>query len=366
MEEQGKLRRTPLYDAHVALGGRMVPFGGWEMPVQYKSILDEARAVRKRAGIFDVSHMGRVAVEGPGSAPFLDSVFSVAVSTLKIGRARYGAICNEDGGIIDDAIVLRRAENRFLLVPNASNTPPVLEWLRKWEPGPQRVTIQDLTDEYAMVAHQGPESFAMVGDLVPMDLAAVRRFAAVETELAGLPVTLSRTGYTGEDGFEAITPREHVETLWNLFVAMGAEPCGLGSRDVLRLEAGLLLHGNDIDTSTNPYEAGMDRFVDPDREGLVPGDALRRIRDEGPSRRLVGFSMVGRGVPRHGQPIVDGAESIGVVTSGGYSPTLDRNIGLGYVPNGYTAPGSRFHVDIRGRMVEAQVTALAFYSRSTA
>ena len=341
----------------------MVPFAGWEMPLQYASILEESRAVRSSAGLFDVSHMGRIDIEGKRATALLNRSLSVNVFALRVGRARYNVICNQKGGIIDDCIVYRRGEDRLLLIPNAANTATVLEWISREAPGRDQARIEDVTSRLAMIAHQGPEAASMLADLAAADLSSIRPFAAIETTVAGADTLLARTGYTGEDGFELILPSEAAEQVWKTLMDRGAVPCGLGARDVLRLEAGLLLHGNDMDTSTNPYEAGLDRFVDPDREGYVAGEALRRIRDQGPSRRLVGFNLLGRGIPRHGFTILDGSTQMGQVTSGGYSPTLDRSIGLGYVPNDYSVVGSRFQIDIRGRVVEAEVTALPFFSR---
>ena len=363
MGDSQELKRTPLFDAHVSLGARMVPFGGWEMPVQYAGILDESRAVRARAGIFDVSHMGRVEIRGPGAAAFLGRVFSSDTAALRLGRARYGVICNREGGIIDDCIVYRLEEERFLLVPNAGNAGAVLAWLTRWAPPSEEVGFEDVTSDLAMIALQGPEASVVLSQAAPMDLSSLRPFNAREFEVFGAQTLVARTGYTGEDGFELILPQGRAAETWKRLVTKGATPCGLGARDVLRLEAGLPLHGNDIDTSTNPYEAGLNRFVDPDREGYIAGEVLRRIRDRGPGRALVGFDMVGRGIARHGHPIMDGSETIGQVTSGSYSPTLDRNVGLGYVPTGFSSPGSRLLIDIRGRAVEAQVTSIPFYSR---
>ncbi|MCI0438416.1 MAG: glycine cleavage system aminomethyltransferase GcvT [Chloroflexi bacterium] len=363
MDSSNGLKRTPLFDTHVSLGGRMVPFAGWEMPIQYASILDEAKSVRSKAGLFDVSHMGRVEIEGPGAAEFLNRILSVDVLGLRMGRARYNVICNEQGGIIDDCIVYRRGNDKFLLIPNASNTPPVLDWLARWSPGKGRVKIENVTSRLAMIAHQGPQALAMLQRLTSVSLSEVRPFASLDARVEGVDALIARTGYTGEDGFEIILPSEAVPNLWKRLMDLGAAACGLGARDVLRLEAGLLLHGNDMDTTINPYEAGLERFVDPDRPGYVAGEALRRVRDEGPSRKLVGFNMVGRGIPRHGYAIRDGSKEIGFVSSGGHSPTLDRSIGLGYVPTSYAKAGARFQVDIRGRLVEAEVTSIPFYSR---
>ena len=355
-----QLHRTSLFDTHVALGARMVPFAGWEMPVQYEGILAEARAVRSRAGLFDVSHMGRVEVRGPGAAEFLNRVLSVNVPGLRRWRARYNVICDRDGGIIDDCIVYRLGEERFMVVPNASNTGAVLDWFSHWGSG-LSFEIENITAGTAMIAHQGPEAAIMLSGLTTHDLGRMRIFRAVEAQVAGADTLLARTGYTGEDGFELIVPAASAPSVWEALSARGARPCGLGSRDVLRLEAGLLLHGNDMNTSVNPYEAGLDRFVDPDREGYVPGEALRRIRGHGTDRSLVGFRLLGRGVPRHGYAIKDGSDVIGEVSSGTHSPTLDMSIGMGYVPGRYGVVGSRFLIDMRGRAVEAEVVELPFY-----
>ena len=363
MERSKQMKRTPLFESHVALGARMVPFAGWDMPVQYAGILDEARAVRSDAGLFDVSHMGRVSIEGPGAASFLDGVLSFDVPGMRVGRARYGVICNEEGGIIDDCIVYRRDRDRFLLVPNASNKAEVLEWLSRWSPSEREVRVEDITFALAMIAVQGPRALEMMQGLASAEPSSLRPFAAVEMRTGDVDALVARTGYTGEDGFELMVPRESAAEIWRLLVESGATPCGLGARDVLRLEAGLLLHGYDMDLATNPYEAGLDRFVDPDRGGYIAGAALRRVRDQGPSRVLVGFNVVGRGIARHGHPIMGGPDRIGSVTSGTYSPTLDRNIGLGYVPPGFGAPGTRFDIDVRGRRVEAEVANLPFYLR---
>ena len=357
------LRHTALYDTHLSLGGRIVPFGGWAMPIQYTSILQEARAVRTNAGLFDVSHMGRLDISGSGAASLLNRALSVNAAALRIGRARYNVICNSSGGIIDDCIVYRRGDERFLLIPNAANTAAVVGWLARLNTQPDDVSIRNITADTAMIAHQGPQAAAMLSGAVSRDLASVRPFAAVETRIDGVDALLARTGYTGEDGFEIILPTEEAARIWRLLMDKGAAACGLGARDVLRLEAGLLLHGNDMDDQTNPYEAGLDRFVDPDREGYAARDTLLKARDEGVARTLVGFVMMGRGIPRHGYAISDGERNIGIVTSGGPSPTLDSAIGLGYVPACRSAIGSTLKIDIRGRLVEAQVVRLPFYSR---
>ena len=364
MPDSDNLRQTSLYDTHIALGARIVPFGGWAMPIQYDSILQEARAVRSNVGLFDVSHMGRLKIQGSGAARLLSRVLSVGAISMRPGRARYCLICNEDGGIIDDCIVYRNADEDFLLVPNASNTDAVIDWLNRWNTRPDTASITNITAETAMIAVQGPQAIPMLNELTADDISSVLPFNTIRTQVDGIDALLAHTGYTGEDGFEAILDAEHAARLWTLLVEHGAASCGLGARDVLRLEAGLLLHGNDMSIDTNPYEAGLERFVRPDRRGYVAREALLRIRDEGVERKLVGFFMTGRGIARHGHPICRDGRVIGEVTSGSPSPLLDRNIGLGYVPADYSAVGTRLQIDIRGRLVDAEVTTLPFYIRS--
>ena len=356
------LKHTPLHDLHEALGGRMVPFAGWDMPVQYSSILDEARAVRLKAGLFDVSHMGRFQINGPDAVALLNRVLSPNITKLRIRRARYGVICNLDGGIIDDAIVYRLGAERYMLVPNASNADTVADWLHRWRKSSDQVESEIATAKLAMIALQGPAAQMMLSSLTDYDLPSLRLFRAVETEVAGAPTIIARTGYTGEDGFELMVPSGDAITIWQALTDAGAVPCGLGARDVLRLEAGLPLHGNDIDATTNPYEAGLGRFVDLDREEYVARDTLARIQDEGPARKLIGFDMIGRGIARQGHAILSGEERVGGVTSGSFSPTLDRAIGMGYVRESFSDPGTPLYVDIRGRLVEAEVALLPFYA----
>ena len=363
MSEEKTPRRTPLYDTHARHGARFVPFAGWEMPVRYDSIIGEAEAVRTNAGLFDVSHMGRVEFEGAGAASLLDSVLSVNVQGMRPGRAHYNVICDRDGGIIDDCIVYRLAERRFLLIPNASNTDAVLDWIESLRPDHPETAITNVTDDIAMIACQGPKARDMVATLADSDISRIRPFRARTTSVSGVETFLARTGYTGEDGFEIMLPSEAAPAIWESLMELGASACGLGSRDVLRLEAGLLLHGNDMDTSINPYEAALERFVDPDREGYVAGETLRAIRDEGVSRKIAAFNMIERGIARPGYSIMDGENHIGRVTSGGPSPTLDTNIGLGYVPIAYSEPGTRIAIEIRGRPVQAEITTLPFYRR---
>ena len=357
------MNRTPLYDTHVSLKGRMVPFAGWEMPLQFQGILAEARAVRSVSGLFDVSHMGRIWIKGPQAAGLLDWVVTANVPALSLNRARYTLVCTEEGGILDDGIVYRLDQEEYLLICNAANREAVWRWLVLWRddrfPGTE---LDDRTTEVSMIAFQGPPTPEVMERLAPGLVEKLRPFQSAATQVAGIPALVGRTGYTGEDGFEVMPAAADAPDLWRLLQETGAAPCGLGARDVLRLEAGLLLHGTDMDSQSNPFEAGLDRFVYMDKESVCSA-ALRQMVEQGVQKKLTGFMMVGRGVARHGYPIVRDGVTVGEVTSGSYSPTLDRYIGLGYVSVELADPGSRFAVDVRGKLVEAESVALPFYSR---
>ncbi len=357
------LKHTPLYKIHVSLKGRLVPFAGWEMPVQYSGILDEVRIIRGASGLFDVSHMGRLRFEGPNAAAFLNRFLSANVPALEIGQGKYHVICNANGGIIDDAVVYRVAEERYLLVVNASNTQAVLDWIGPELKKAKGVEFNNRTGETAMIAFQGPKAAEIMKGLTPADLSQMKAFRCQHTSVAGKSGLLCRTGYTGEDGFEIILPAQEAESVWLRLMDKGARPCGLGARDVLRLEAALLLHGNDMDTSVNPFEAGLERFVFLDKEDYVPGPALRRIKEQGVARKLVGFELLDRAIARHGYAISQGGKQVGNVTSGTFSPTLDKSIGLGYVPVALSAPDTRLQIDLRGNLLQAKVVPLPFYSR---
>ena len=357
------LKRTALYQTHLSLHARMVPFAGWEMPVQYNSILAEARAVRTKGGIFDVSHMSRIYISGPHATNLLDWVQTGNIRALAEGRARYSLICNEKGGIIDDTITYRLGQDNFLLVCNASNRNAVLDWLHRWreERYPQ-ASIDDATLATVMIALQGPTTSRLLGSLCPQQPSVTRYFSATEGEINGSRVSIGRTGYTGEDGFELILEAQEGPQLWGTLMDRDMVPCGLGARDVLRLEAGLVLHGNDIDTSTSPLEAGLERFVCLEKE-FAGAPALRRQQERGVERKLVGLLVEERSIPRHNYTLLAHGKTVGRVTSGSYSPTLDRNIAMGYVSKDYAALGQTIQVDIRGRATNAMVTSLPFYVR---
>ena len=359
-----ELKRTSLFEEHASSGARLVPFAGWEMPIQYTSILSEARAVRSKAGIFDVSHMGRLEVTGADSPRFFHRLVTADVVNMPLGRARYTLVCNEQGGIIDDTILYRMGDERFIFIVNASNADTVLDWLNRWrDEWAMDVDINVRTRETALIALQGPLAQGILQPMCSVDPSSIRPFRAVESQVSGFAAVVCRTGYTGEDGFEIIVSAENAPSLWRSFADGGATPCGLGARDVLRLEAGLLLHGLDMDATLTPLEAGLERFVSWDKGDFIGLAALREMKERGLPRSLVGFRLVEKGIPRHGYSILRGDESIGAVTSGSYSPTLDMGIGLGYVSPEHLTPGSRIAIDIRGRQAEAEVVAIPFYSR---
>ena len=363
-ESHDDLRRTALYEEHISAGGRMVPFAGWEMPIQYTSILSEARDVRSGAGIFDVSHMGRLEVTGADSPRFFHGLVTADVVNIPLGRARYTLLCNEQGGIIDDTILYRMGDERFIFIVNASNADTVLDWLNRWrQEWAMDVDIDVRTLETALIAVQGPQAQGILQPLSSVDLSAVRPFRAVETQVSGVDAVVCRTGYTGEDGFEVIYPATDAPSLWRSLRDGGATPCGLGARDVLRLEAGLLLHGSDMDATLTPLEAGLDRFVSFEKGDFVGLTALQELASRGLEKTLVGFRLVEKGIPRHGYTMLKGDQTIGTVTSGSHSPTLDIGIGLGYVSMEHSNPGTGIAIDIRGRRAEAEVVAIPFYTR---
>ena len=366
MSESASLRRTALYDKHLTSGARLVPFAGWEMPLQYSGILAEVKVVRSGAGLFDVSHMGRLEIWGQDSAELLEQLLTARVADLRPGRARYSMICNENGGIIDDVVLYRLEEARFLLVCNAGNKAQVLSWITgSADTASSRVTVHDRTAETVMTALQGPQSEAtligLLGDLESFP-GLERPFGVATGNLKDRPVLLSRTGYTGEDGFELVLEAEDGPARWDQLLALGAVPCGLGARDVLRLEAGLALHGHDIDPCTTPLEAGLERFVRLDKE-FIGVEALRRQHETGVTRRLVGLQLEGRALARPDYPVLHRGQEVGKITSGTFSPSLGTSIAMGYVPPEHAHPNNLLKVDLRGRMVEARVTPLPFYRR---
>lgn len=342
------LLHTPLHGRHVELGARMVPFAGWEMPVQYAGVIAEHRAVRADAGVFDVSHMGELEVEGPRALELLQSTLSNDLGRVSPGEAQYTLLTNEDGGIVDDLIAYRLDEHRFLLVVNAANRDADYAWLKEREIAGS--DVRDVSEEYALLAVQGPRAIERMG------LPAARPFTFAETTLDGVEVMVNRTGYTGEDGCELLCMSEDGVRLFDAVLARGAVPCGLGARDTLRLEVCYPLHGNDITPETDAISAGLGWTCALDKD-FTGADVLRRVKADGPERRLVAFTMEEKAIPRQGMAIEGGGE----VTSGSHSPMLDVGIGMGYVPAAQSEPGTELTVDVRGRPRRARVVKKPIY-----
>ncbi len=357
--DRTELKHTPLYDAHVALKGRMVEYAGWAMPVLYTGILEEARAVRSVAGIFDISHMGRVHVFGEEATTFLQKLTSNDVGALKPSSAQYSLLMNATGGIIDDIIIYREDRDSYLVVINAGNAEKDLQWMRKHVP--DGVTIQDQSEQTAMIAVQGPQTPEMVARLAGNPaLLERKRFQYATGLLSGIPATFCRTGYTGEDGFELIVPAKQGQDAWNALMAAGAVPCGLGARDALRIEAGYPLYGHEIDETTSPVEAGLMWVVKLDKGDFFGKEQIARQKQEGPKRRLMGLTSHERIIPRQGFPLYaaqetggagEGAEksSIGVITSGVFSPTRNHSVAMAYIDVEHAKPGTRVEVAIRDK-----------------
>jgi aminomethyltransferase len=355
-------KRTPLYEEHRALGARLVEFGGWDMPLTYTSALDEHRAVRTRCGVFDVSHMGEVELAGSAAADAVATIATNDVHRLADGRAQYSLMCNERGGIVDDLIVYRLAPQRFFVVVNAAHAPEDVAWMRAHAGA---AALRDESDAWALLAVQGPLAARALQPLAAQPLDTLATFAIREDMIDGVPVRVARTGYTGEDGFEVFVPAGEAVRLWRAILArvqvVGGLPAGLAARDTLRLEAGLLLYGTDMDDCTTPWEAGLGWVVKGDRYvGRTALEAARR-----PQRRLIGFVMDEPGVPRHGAAVFRGDERAGEVTSGTKSPTLDTFIGLAYVSGEPVAPGTALTVEMRGKRLRAHVVPRPFYRRQT-
>lgn len=364
-----ELKRTPLYENHVALGGRMVAFGGWEMPIQYGSILEEHKAVRERAGLFDVSHMGEIEVRGKDAAAFLDFLVTNRPSDLAPEQVLYTPMCLPSGGIVDDLLVYRMGPEEFLLVVNAGTGPKDVLWVKE-QAGAFRgdVRVEDISGDMAEVALQGPRAEAILSRLTDMDLTTIPFFTFKdEVVVAGKKALVSRTGYTGEDGFEIYLAPEDARAVWEQVLKAGEEdgimPTGLGSRDSLRFEACLPLYGQEISETITPVEAALSYFVKWDKPDFMGKSVLLPMKTEGPPRRLVGLRLLERSVPRHGYPVTLAGETVGEVTSGMISPTLGEPLALALVPPDRTDIGTRLAVQIRGKDVPAEVVKRPFYRR---
>jgi aminomethyltransferase len=357
--------RTPLYDRHVALGGRMVDFGGWELPQQYTSIRDEHFAVRQAAGLFDISHMGRLVVEGEGAETYLQRLFTNDLNPVAPGHALYTLMCQEDGGAIDDLVVYREAADRFLVVVNAANREKDVAWMR--EHIPVGVSMSDHTSDMSLIAFQGPRAHALLPpDSSPTD--DISYFTFRPGKVAGVAALISRTGYTGEDGFELFIDSRRVGDVWDAILAGGKSegvlPAGLGARDATRLEAALRLYGNDMDETVNPYEAGLGWTVKLGKGDFIGRDALAKVKEMGPRRSLVGLTTQPGDIPRHGAAVSHEGVRAGVITSGTHSFFLGHPIALAMVEGPSLRVGEKVTIEVRGREAPAEVVKLPFYRGS--
>ena len=354
---------TACFDWHVAHGGRMVEFAGWEMPVQYSTITQEHHAVRKAVGLFDIAHMGRLQFTGADACRFLDYLLTNNVAQLNVGRICYALVTNKAGGILDDVLVSRFAEY-YLMVVNASNRLKILEWIEQQRSGFD-VTVDDLTAERFMLAIQGPRAVDILNPLVDADISQLKYYSGAEVSVLDQAAVVSRTGYTGEDGFEVILPTASGPKLWEslLEAGQGVLPAGLGCRDTLRLEAAMPLYGHELSESIDPFTAGLSFAVKLASGDFLGKDALRAAKADSDCRQRVGLELSGRRIARKEAVLFSGDEEIGHVTSGTFSPTLEKSIAMGYVPPGYSDPGTEFEVDIRGKRHPATVVKLPFYRR---
>jgi aminomethyltransferase len=354
------LRRTPLYERHAELGAKLVPFAGWEMPVTYEGIREEHAAVRTHAGMFDVSHMGEVEVEGPGALAFLQRVLTNDVAKIEIGGAQYSCLCNEEGGVLDDLFTYRLGGDRYLIVTNSANHAADLAWLGRWSRQLGDVAVRDVADRYAMLAVQGPHARAIVMRALGIELPARMRIAPVR--IGGRPAFACGTGYTGEDGVELLIDPEVAAAIWAELLDAGVVPAGLGARDTLRLEVCFHLHGNDLTPERNPIEAGLG-WCCAEVTGFIGAEAVARMRREGPAEKLAPFKIEGAGIPREGNPVLSGEERVGTVTSGTFSPSLEIGIGMAYVRTDLAEPGTAVEIDVRGKHRPARIASKPLYRK---
>ncbi len=362
------VRKSPLHAEHVRCGGRLVDFHGWELPVQFAGLVQEHTAVRQAAGIFDVSHMAELHVEGAGATAALDRLLTNRISKMSVGQAQYNAMLRPHGGIVDDLVAYRRGEERWLLVVNASNRDKDRAWVQ--EQLPAGLSVADHSDSTAQIALQGPRSQEILGRLCDLDLAAIGYYHFAEGDVLGAAALVSRTGYTGEDGFEIYLPNESAPALWRALLEVGEPlglvPAGLGARDSLRLEMKFALYGNDIDETTHPLEAGLGWIVKLKKGDFIGRDALLEAKSAGLKRHLVGIELQGRNIARAGYDVLSEGAVVGKVTSGTFSPTLQKPVAMAYVPAGLHEVGSTLEVDIRGRAARAVVVETPFYRRPDA
>ena len=366
MTVQADIKRTQLYNLQMALGARMTTFAGWEMPVEYSGMKEEHISVRTAVGLFDISHLGQIEVSGPRALDAVQLVTTNDASRLTDNQIQYSLLCNPSGGIIDDVTLYRFNENRFMFGVNAVNADTDLSWLK--ERIGDMASVVNLSHEYATLAIQGPLSQWALQKMCDADLALIKYFHFTISNITSIKSIVSRTGYTGEDGFEIYIPVSAAEVVWNRVMEagkdLGIKPCGLGARDSLRLEMGYTLYGNDISMDTTPLEAGLERFVKFQKKTFIGKEALLTQAHEGIKKRLTAFEMVGRGVPRSHYPIHAEGRKIGEVTSGGHAPSIGKFIGMGYVETLFVSPGSKIGIEIRGKMVDAVIVPTPFYRRN--
>ena len=363
----GSLKKTPLNARHRSLGARMVEFGGWDMPVEYSGIVGEHMAVRERAGLFDVSHMGEIEIAGKDALAAVQHITCNDAGKLSINQAQYSALTTPEGTFVDDVLTYRLADEHFMLVVNASNIIKDFQWIAQNVAGFGDAAAVNTSSRYALLALQGPAAREVLQTLTGVDLGAIKYYWFTTGEVASVRATISRTGYTGEDGFEVFVPPASAERVWDAILQAGRDagvvPAGLGARDTLRLEAAMRLYGNDMDDTTTVVEADLGWIVGWKKENFIGADVLRRQKAEGTARKLVGFEILDRAIARHGYDVYVRGDKAGVVTSGTQTPYLKKAIGLAYVPSDHTAPGTEFEVDVRGRRVRAAVVPMPFYKR---
>lgn len=367
MTENTGAKRTPLHACHLEAGARMVDFAGWDMPVQYVGVIEEHRAVRTAAGLFDVSHMGEIRVRGAEAEALLQRLTPNDVTKLVPGRAHYSGFLTERGTYVDDLLIYRLASDDFLVVVNASNAEKDFAWISERSQGAD-AEVTDVGASYALLALQGPKALAILEPLATSGVAALRYYGFLQGEVDGVPALISRTGYTGEDGVELYVPPDAAAGLWRRLLEVGAvhglQPAGLGARDTLRLEAAMALYGHEIDDGTTPFEAGLDWVVKLDKGEFLGRDALVAQKVAGVPRRLVGFEVEGRGIARQGHGVLADGSAVGAVTSGTWSPTFEKALGLAYVPQALGEMGAPLAIDVRGRALAAKVVPTPFYRRA--
>ncbi|MDH3974856.1 MAG: glycine cleavage system aminomethyltransferase GcvT [Deltaproteobacteria bacterium] len=362
-----ELKKTPLYEIHKSLGARLVPFAGWEMPVQYSGVMDEHKAVRTKAGIFDVSHMGEIEIKGKEALRFVQKVTSNDASLLSAGQAQYSLICYPHGGIVDDTIVYKFGDERYMLCVNASNVKKDLHWLIEQDKDNFHAVIKDISGNYALIALQGPKAPDILTNLTQTNLSTLKSFHFDFIILNGIKTIVSKTGYTGEDGFEIFVDPDKAAALWEALMeaggAYGLKPAGLGARDTLRLEMKYTLYGNDIDSTTSPLEANLGWAVKVDKGDFIGREAIVRQKEEGVKRKLICMQVRGKGIPRQGYEVYAEGKTVGIVTSGTMSPSLGIGVAIGYVDRAYATPGTAVDIMVRGKTIESVVVSPPFYKK---